>query len=165
MSTFVSVGNARQPFNRLIQAVVAAGSQLPSPIFIQFGSADIDRLGGCDGAAFLGMEEFSRRVSEAELCVFHAGAGSVIHAVRAGKCPVIMARRKEFGEHIDNHQVEFATELSNTGKVICCVDPDSLVQIAGEALARQSRTARTSASPEMVHLIENVFRRVIAKEN
>ena len=37
MTTFVAVGNATQPFARLIDAVVAIAADLPQPVLIQHG--------------------------------------------------------------------------------------------------------------------------------
>ncbi|MGH6838766.1 MAG: glycosyltransferase, partial [Methylocella sp.] len=117
LSTFVSVGNAYQPFTRLIHAVTSIARKLPQPVVVQHGHTPFDSV-DCRGVAFLDMRAFESAVSEAEVVVLHAGAGSVIHALSAGKAPVVMARRAEFGEHVDDHQVEFARELARIGRVV-----------------------------------------------
>lgn len=117
MSTFVSVGNATQGFPRLLADVVECASALPKPIIIQYGHTLFD-YAGSENHAFLRMEEFVRNVSESEVVIVHAGAGSVIHAIRAGKVPIVMPRRYHLGEHIDDHQFEFASALAATSKAI-----------------------------------------------
>ncbi len=111
------------------------------------------------------MEEFSDRVASATLLILHAGAGSVIHAVRAGKCPVIVPRRAKFGEHIDDHQVEFSVELSSTGKVVLCEDPTQIVSAAAEALSRQSRIVTGNDRPMIVGLVHGILKSALAKDN
>jgi UDP-N-acetylglucosamine transferase subunit ALG13 len=99
------------------------------------------------------MEDFSEKISVASLVILHAGAGSVIHAVRAGKIPVVMPRRVEFGEHVDNHQVEFAMELEKFGKVIVAMEPTDLEGAISRALTRQATTRRQELRPPLVALI------------
>ena len=136
MSTFVAVGNAKQPFRRLLDCVGSAVSILPQPVIVQRGYTPFTGS-GCQVVEFMEMDEFDRNVRDADLVILHAGAGSVIHAVSAGKVPVIMARRAVNGEHVNDHQVEFAQALSKLGKVIVVNDPDDIEGAAREALVRQ----------------------------
>lgn len=133
----MSVGNATQPFTRLLEAVCVLAAQLPQPVFVQFGVAQAFACLDCTGVAFMEMGAFAERVSEAELLILHAGAGPVIHAVRAGKTPVVVPRRASLGEHVDDHQLEFAHELEKTGKVLVAYDAATLAQAAAAALLRQ----------------------------
>ena len=114
MSTFVCVGNATQPFRRLLDGVTAIARDLPQPVFVQSGSTPFHAK-GCESAPFLNMSEFQSRVDRSKLLIMHAGAGSLITAVRAGKVPVVMARRARYAEHVDDHQIEFARELDRPG--------------------------------------------------
>jgi UDP-N-acetylglucosamine transferase subunit ALG13 len=146
VSTFVSVGNATQPFTRMLKAVCEVAIQLPQPVIVQFGSTSFD-CPSCAGVAFLQMEEFERRVSEAKLLILHAGAGSVLHAIRAGKRPIVMPRRGSMGEHVDDHQLDFAHALERIGKVFVAHDSASLAQTATKALERQGSIVATEEPP------------------
>ena len=89
--------------------------------------------------AFCGkMDEFEHLVERADLLIIHAGAGSVIHAAHAGKVPVVIPRRQELGEHVDNHQLEFVQELEKTGKIVAVYDCGQLLQAIADAQSRQS---------------------------
>ena len=94
MSTFVSVGNANQPFSRLLEAVAILAEQggLPLPVIVQHGHTPFVST-SCKAIDFMAMEDFSEYVQSAELLIIHAGAGSMIHACQAGKVPVVMPRR------------------------------------------------------------------------
>jgi exopolysaccharide biosynthesis glucuronosyltransferase PssE len=141
VSTFVAVGNATQPFNRLLDAICEIADQLPQPVFVQFGAASPSGRQRWSGSAYMDMAEFEDRVSKADLLILHAGAGSVIHAVRAGKTPVVVPRRAYLGEHVDDHQLEFVHELEKTGKVVVAHDASSIAVAAALALERQKSEA------------------------
>jgi UDP-N-acetylglucosamine transferase subunit ALG13 len=152
MSTFVSVGNATQPFQRLLDAVAAMIDRLPQPVTVQYGSGRFAAT-GCDARAFIPMDEFERLVAGAELLILHAGAGSVMHALRAGKVPVVMPRRAAFGELVDDHQAEFAEALGRAGRVVVVREADALLAGADRALALQRESRAASGSSEMLRLI------------
>ena len=152
MSTFVSVGNATQPFDRLLKAVCAIVAHLPSPVIIQTGCADC-ACGGASSRKFVAMDEFERLIDEASLAVMHAGAGSVIHAVRAGKVPVVMPRRSKYGEHVDDHQIEFARQLAQVGLVVVAEEPEGLHAAVLAALERQ-RTMQARPPPALIRIFQ-----------
>ena len=160
MSTFVSLGNALQPFTRLLEGVSLIATQLPQPVVIQHGHTPF-RVGACESEPFLGMNEFVEHIHHADLLIMHAGAGSILHAVEAGKVPVVMPRRAAFGEHVNDHQVEFAKALAEAGKVIVANTPDDLAYAAQEAMARQKRVHEKRVSegpvPPLVSLVERVL--------
>jgi len=157
MSTFVSVGNATQPFYRLLEAVRKMVHQVPQPVFFQYGSAQNFRCQSSQAVAFMDMQAFEQQVAEAELLILHAGAGSVMHAVRAGKVPVIMPRRAHFGELVDDHQLEFARELEAAGNVVMCEDAIKLPDSVSKALDRQRYECRTSREPALVEVVRKLL--------
>jgi UDP-N-acetylglucosamine transferase subunit ALG13 len=146
MSSFISVGNATQPFPRLLDAVAALAPSLPQPVFVQHGYSPFP-YPQIASAAQIEMEDFQSRISAARLLILHAGAGSVINAVRAGKCPVIMPRRLAKGEHVDDHQAEFAAEMAALGWVILAPEPADLPAAIAQALARQDAPNRPNPAP------------------
>jgi UDP-N-acetylglucosamine transferase subunit ALG13 len=104
------------------------------------------------------MEEFGQFVAQAELLILHAGAGSVIHAIQAGKIPVVMPRFAKYGELVDDHQLEFARALAEMGKVVLAKEPDDLIDAVAEALKRQRSIRASHETPRMVGLIGGVLR-------
>ena len=51
---------------------------------------------------------------EADVVVAHAGVGTALAALEVGKCPVLVPRRLAHGEHVDDHQVQIASELGES---------------------------------------------------
>ena len=156
MSTFVSVGNATQPFRRLLDGVLAISRDLPQPVFVQSGSTPF-HAEVCESVPFLNMNEFQSQVCRSKLLIMHAGAGSLITAVRAGKVPVVMARRACYGEHVDDHQVEFARELDRAGRIVVANEPVDLLSAVREALARQQDAPSIAPVPAMIGMIADVL--------
>lgn len=50
---------------------------------------------------------FMKIIQEARISIIHAGIGYFLDHVELGKMPIIVPRQKRYGEHIDNHQLEF----------------------------------------------------------
>lgn len=68
-------------------------------------------------AAFVRMMPpalYQRHIAEAKLFVAHAGMGSIIAAIEAGKPLLMMPRRHDLGEHTTDHQ--FATLAKFAGR-------------------------------------------------
>jgi len=158
VTTFVSLGNATQPFNRLIEAVMKIVAQLPKPVIVQHGSTRFAAV-GCIARPFLGMEEYRCLMTESELVILHAGAGSLIHAIQAGKMPVVMPRRVKYGEVIDDHQVELAKALAEAGKVIVAEEPHELLDAIAEALRCQQLRPNSMKHSRMIDLVDSTLRK------
>lgn len=160
--TFVTVGNARQPFSRLLDAVAAVAGSLPGPVLVQRGHTPF----GCAGMEvvdFVAMDRFSDWVAQADVLIMHAGAGSVIQAVRAGKAPIVMPRRAMLGEHVNDHQVEFAHALEVAGKVRVAEDAEglrralaSLPGVAGPGMGQPG--CMDNVEPPMVERMRQILR-------
>lgn len=139
MSTFVAFGNARQPFTRLLLWLDAHADLLSPPVTVQCGHTPFAaaRLHCVD---FLDMEEFERRIREADLVIMQAGGGAVLQAVAAGKVPIVVPRRGTLGEHVDDHQVENGLALAASGKVLYAAQPEDI-----PAALQQLRSRPTAA--------------------
>jgi beta-1,4-N-acetylglucosaminyltransferase len=113
-SIFASVGNATQPFDRFLRMVdeVAGRSRLRT--LIQTG-AGVYRPRNAETVDFVGRAEFDELCRAADFVITHAGVGSVMTAVRLGKVPIVVPRRQDQGEVINDHQFELAAELSRMG--------------------------------------------------
>lgn len=120
----VTTGSARGfPFSRL---VAAARRVLPPDCEVtwQIGEASPEGLTG-RVAAELNSAELSAAIADADVIISHAGTGSVITALAAGRCPVLVPRATEYHEHVDNHQFELAAMLAQRELAIVR-SPDAL---------------------------------------
>lgn len=157
VSTFVSVGNATQPFDRLLDAVCHVAPELPYPIVVQHGHTAF-ACPGCESHAFLGMHAFEAFMISADVLILHAGAGSVINAIQAGRVPVVVPRRAALGEHVNDHQLEFARQLAIDERILLVEDVEDLgsaVTRAKTLIASPASAAR--ATPPLVDAIKEIL--------
>jgi UDP-N-acetylglucosamine transferase subunit ALG13 len=162
--TFVTVGNATDGFRRLLDAVERLAGQggLPAPIVVQSGHnpAFVSRHGAV--RPFLPMDEFEEHVRRARLVISHAGAGTVLHALAAGRTPVLMPRRARYGELVDDHQAEFVEHLARLGRVIVAWEPADLPAAVREALARVPAPSPAPAGAGLIQVVSRCLDEVLA---
>lgn len=151
---FVTVGNCNQGFGRLLGAVerLAAQGLIADEILVQAGNTSDFRAVHCKAVSFLPLAEFEQRLREARIIVSHAGCGTLIQVFRAGKVPVVMPRRKRYGEHVDDNQVELVEVLAAEGRVIPAYEPEDLPA----AIAEAGRRGAQPAPPPPLRMIEMV---------
>lgn len=152
MSTFITVGNAHQSFARLLDAVLPILSGLPQPVVVQHGYTPFQSQ-HAEHFPFVDADRFALEVARADVLIMHAGAGSVIHALAAGKTPVVAPRLACYGEHVNNHQQEFARELAKLGRIILIEDMAGLQVAIAEAGAKELNSRDKSMQPELVRFI------------
>lgn len=110
----VTVGTQRDyGFRRLIARLVEL---LPpdAEVLWQVGCTDVEGL-GIESRPWVDPETLDRAMTEADLIVAHAGIGSALSALEAGRIPILVPRRHEMGEHVDDHQTLIGEEISKLG--------------------------------------------------
>lgn len=112
----VTLGQSEWGFRRLVERLVAI---LPAEADVvwQTGSTDVSGL-PLTARAFMPADDLAAAVARADLVVAHAGVGTAMGALRAGRCPVLVPRRGPMGEHVDDHQVQLAEHLAARGLAI-----------------------------------------------
>jgi UDP-N-acetylglucosamine transferase subunit ALG13 len=98
-----------------------------------------------EGRHSLPAEELRRAISRADLVVAHAGCGSALAAMEAGRKALLVPRRAARGENVDDHQVELAFELTRRGLAVV----REIEELDGGALleAAAGRVLRRPAPP------------------
>ena len=105
---FVTVGTHEQQFDRLVRAVdeLKENGTLSEPVFIQTGYSAYEPK-HCEHSAFVPFRRMKTHMTEADVVVTHGGPSSFIEAMAAGKVPVVVPRRGDLGEHVNDHQADF----------------------------------------------------------
>ena len=163
---FVTVGNATQGFRRLLDAIdrlAGEGFWEDEEILIQYGNNPDFRAVHCRQEDFLPMDRFVDLIDKASLVISHAGAGTILHALQVGKVPVIMPRRKQYGEVVDDHQLELVQALASAKRIVLAYEPDDLAQAVVEA---RGHTRSCSSLPSrMLGLVGRSIGELIAAGN
>ncbi|AKU15919.1 glycosyltransferase [Luteipulveratus mongoliensis] len=126
---------------RLLPEIVADNAD----VLWQVGYTDVSDL-PIDGRQSMPAEELRAAVREADLVIAHAGVGSALTALDAGRVPVLLTRRQAYDEHVDDHQQMIADELARRDLAVSC-DPDQLTVEHLMAAAGLAATRRSSSAP------------------
>lgn len=120
----MSLGTELWPFDRAADRMLTL---LPeADIVWQTGVTEVVR----DGRRldqWVPAKDLYRAFAESDVVVTHAGVGSVLSALNQGKVPVILPRRAEHREMVDDHQLEFAEMIDARGLAVS-VDPADLTR-------------------------------------
>lgn len=131
---FVPLGTQKFPFGRLIEALnilVDKGIYLPDEIVMQSTMYPIEPK--FKHVGLIPTEQFDSYMREAEVVITHSGVNSIISCMRLGKPLLIAPRRGEFGEHVDDHQVEIAQVMKDKYDVLVLFEFDHLEERIKEA--------------------------------
>ncbi|WP_186381025.1 MULTISPECIES: PssE/Cps14G family polysaccharide biosynthesis glycosyltransferase [Paenibacillus] len=115
---FVVLGTQRFQFNRLLQAVdnLIQEGKLPSDVLVQSGYSEY-KPRHYQHKPFFNQEEMNDHIAKSEFVLSHAGVGVITSALQMNKKVIVMPRRKDQGEHVDNHQLEIAKVFQDKGYI------------------------------------------------
>jgi len=133
---FVTVGTDHHQFDRLlgwVDAWLAAGAGDRVRCVVQNGTSRPPRL--AEHRDYLSYQEIEAYVGEAAAVVCHGGPGSVMMCRWAGKKPIVVPRRHDLGEHVDDHQVTFARRRAREAECHRAEDEATLHSHLERALA------------------------------
>lgn len=120
---FVTVGTHEQPFNRLVKCVddLKKDGTITEEVIIQTGYSTYEPK-YCKWQKLFPYQEMLRLVKEARIVITHGGPSSFIMPLQIGKTPIVVPRRHEFNEHVNDHQVSFAKAVEERIGTIIVVD-------------------------------------------
>lgn len=113
-SAVVSLGTSEKyTFRRMVDRLVKV---LPhdAEVLWQTGCTDVSDL-PIEGRQRVPQAEMEAAMRSADVVVSHAGTGVTVSALRNSKFPVLLPRRPEFDEHVDDHQLQIAGEIDRLG--------------------------------------------------
>src|SRR5678809_1427076 len=87
------------------------------------------------------------RIQSADILICHAGNGTLMHALRHGKVPVVMPRMRKYAEHIDDHQMDLVELLSEENRIIPAYEVSQLPAAIEEAWRRGTNVAERPEPP------------------
>lgn len=110
---FVTVGTHEQPFNRLVECVdkLVETGKINEEVFIQTGYSTYEPK-YCKWSKLLPYQDMVQKVQDARIVITHGGPSSFIMPLQIGKIPIVVPRQKKYGEHVNDHQVEFTKSVA-----------------------------------------------------
>lgn len=113
---FLTVGSQKFQFNRLLKKIddlIEIGI-IQEEVIAQIGYSDYIPK-NFKYKQFMDRDEFKYILDICDKVITHGGTGAIIGAVKKGKRVLAIPRLKEFGEHVDNHQLEIVSQFKELG--------------------------------------------------
>ena len=126
---FVTVGTHEQPFDRLLKCIdkMVEKGQINEKVVVQKGFTDYEPK-NCESYKLIPYDDMQKYINEARIVITHGGPASFIAPLTIGKIPIVVPRKKEFNEHVNNHQLDFAKEVEKrNGNIIVAETDDEIV--------------------------------------
>jgi UDP-N-acetylglucosamine transferase subunit ALG13 len=151
---FVTVGSHYQGFDRLIKKMDEIAGKIDEKVIMQIGHTNYKPVNAeyFDFVDDFGkIEELNR---DARVVVSHAGAGSILTALKLSTPVIVVPRLKRYNEHMDDHQLEIAEAMSSIKGVVAVNDVQEIEQHLQENL--------TLASVPKDHDLKSSLKRYLA---
>ena len=115
-------------FDRLIKEMDKIAGRVDEAVIMQIGETTY-KPKNAEYFRFTSNEEIDRLYEDARVVVCHAGVGSILTALEHGKPVIAVPRRKKYGEHVDDHQLEIARELEKERMITVVCDVGDLENV------------------------------------
>jgi len=112
-------------FENLIQEMDKIAGKIDETVVMQIGNTSYEPK-KAKYFRFISEKEIDGLYNDARIVVCHAGVGSILTALQHNKPIIAVPRKKKYGEHIDDHQIEIAREWEKEGKIIAVYNIDNL---------------------------------------
>lgn len=160
---FVTVGTHEQQFNRLVEYMDRWAASHEEEVVIQTGySTYIPKH--CEWSELYPYAKMVEWVDRARIVITHGGPSSFIMPLQIGKTPIVVPRKFEFDEHVNNHQVKFCREVESRMGTIVVVEN---IEILGEVICNYDKMKKeeknSSNNAKFCIELENVVNEMFMK--
>ena len=158
---FVTVGTHEQPFNRLVKKVddLVAHGNIKEKVIIQTGFSTYNE-NHCEAHKMMSFDEMQQALKDARIVITHGGPSSFIEALQFGKVPIVVPRRQEYNEHVNDHQVDFTKLIEKRmNNIIPVYDIDQLSETIKnyEDIVKNKNTGESSNNREFNIRFEKII--------
>lgn len=124
---FITLGSQKFQFNRILKKIdeLIEKDIIKEEVFAQIGYSDYRPI-NYKYEDFLDREKFSKLMKSSTLVITHGGTGAIITAVKAGKKVIAVPRLSQYGEHVDDHQLQLLKQFDGMGIILPCYDIEEL---------------------------------------
>lgn len=123
----ITIGTYPLQFDRLIKAVDLAvkHGRITEEIFAQIGYCRYEPT-NMPFKRMMNKDEFDSYFADASAIISHAGMGTITMALDNYKPLLVVPRMKEYGEHVNDHQLGTAKRFEELGHVMAVYDADHI---------------------------------------
>lgn len=142
---FVTVGTQKQQFIRLMKMLDNSKELEQDEIIVQSGHTQY-KSSKLKQIEFISPEEIEQYIDKAEIVICHGGVGSIFSALRKNKKVLVVPRLSEYGEHINNHQLEICEQLEKDGYILYVKNENDFDKMIRKLRKRKIKTYRYDES-------------------
>lgn len=152
----VTVGTGYQSFTRMLRTMDDVAGQINERVLMQVGHTPlVPKHAEC--FKFVPYEKMQQYLREASVVVCHASTGPLSSARRFNKPVVAVPRDPELGEVRDAHQMDIASRIKGSSRMIEVVnDTEQLLEAVRRAMEKSAQGITYEADNEFRALIENL---------
>lgn len=163
---FVTVGTHEQPFNRLVEYMDRWAKVHDEVVVMQIGYCTYEPQ-YCEWSKLYPFQEMVKRVDEARIVITHGGPSSFIMPLQIGKTPIVVPRKSEYGEHINDHQVTFSKAVEDRlGTIVVVEDEKKLGKVLDtyDEIVKSKRTEIISNNAKFNAELEKIVSRMFEED-
>lgn len=129
----VMLGTQNNSFHRLLEEIdkLIDIGKIQEEVIVQAGYTKYESK-NMKIIDFLPNEELEKLEQQANCIITHGGVGSIIGSIEKGKKVIAVPRLKQYGEHVNDHQLDIVESFDKLGYIIGTADVSQL----GETLQR-----------------------------
>lgn len=168
---FVTVGTHEQPFNRLIEYIdnLKRDGKITEDVVMQTGYSTYEPK-YCKWDKLLPYKKMEQNVKDAHIVITHGGPASFIMPLQIGKTPIVVPRQHQYGEHVNDHQVDFAKAVVERKKNIILIinieDLDSAIvsyDVRVKSMKKQNISHNAEFNRKFIALVDELCGKEIGK--
>lgn len=149
---FVTVGTHEQQFNRLLKEMdhLVETGIIRDKVLMQAGYCTFESS-HCITRQWIPYDEMILLVQQSDIVITHGGPSSFMLPLSMGKIPIVVPRRKQYGEHVNDHQFEFCHAVENQYGNIIVVDEVEKLQDVILNYNNEVETKKNNLNSNNVH--------------
>ncbi|MBW3085259.1 UDP-N-acetylglucosamine--N-acetylmuramyl-(pentapeptide) pyrophosphoryl-undecaprenol N-acetylglucosamine transferase [Austwickia sp. TVS 96-490-7B] len=113
-----------------------------------------------DNHVIISREDVVAQMRQAHVVITQAGPGSIFDAHETGHRPVVVPRRRQWHEVVDDHQVAFADLMESRGDCVVARDPEQLGDLLDQVVITPDLLRRPYRAPATAQCADEVHRRM-----
>jgi UDP-N-acetylglucosamine transferase subunit ALG13 len=125
----LSLGTHQQPFPRALDLIEPLARQ-GRHVIVQHGStAPRPETPNTSWVELMPFEELVSTMARTDSVICHGGVGTIMTSMQAGHTPVVIPRQAQYGEHVDDHQMDIAARFAERGLIRCVTSETDLAPL------------------------------------
>lgn len=125
----VLLGTQNNSFSRLLEEIEKCINEkkIEEEVIVQAGYTNFTS-NNMKIFDFISKNQMYELMLKARIIISHGGVGSILTGVKLGKKVIAAPRLKEYGEHVNDHQLQIVKNFDSKGFIIGLYDINNLEQ-------------------------------------